>query len=91
MSDDQEFKTLLFTPQFMRQLIALSPPNQRRILRALELLDGNERHPSLNVHPLHGPLEGSWAVYASQGLRVTFVRLEGGRKLLQTCSQHYGD
>jgi len=28
---------------------------------------------------------------AARSLCITFERLEGGRKLLLTCSQHYGD
>ncbi len=32
-----------------------------------------------------------WTVYASKSLRVTFERLEAGRKQLIEASHHYGD
>jgi mRNA-degrading endonuclease YafQ of YafQ-DinJ toxin-antitoxin module len=63
--------------------------DRRRIVRALELLDSDERHPSLRVHQLHGDLEGHWSASASDELRITFRRLSGGRKLLVSCSRHY--
>ena len=44
---------------------------RRRFLRALQLLDRNERHPSLRVHALRGDKEGLWSASASDELRVT--------------------
>lgn len=85
------FRSLIFTTEFLDTLTSLSPSDQRRVLRSLALLDVDERHPSLCVHQLQGPLAGQWAASASRGLRVNFRRLEGGGKLLLVCSHHYGD
>ena len=82
---------LEFTTEFLAAFQRLSTTDQGRISRALELLNQNERHSSLNVHPLKGPQAGVWAAYASKRLRITFERLEGGRKRLLGGSQHYGD
>jgi mRNA-degrading endonuclease YafQ of YafQ-DinJ toxin-antitoxin module len=55
----------------------------------MRLLDSNEKHPSLRVHELSGDLAGIWSASASDDLRIEFLRLEGGRKLLLRCSRHY--
>ncbi|HZR00518.1 MAG TPA: hypothetical protein VFC93_17080 [Chloroflexota bacterium] len=59
------------------------------MLRALDLLDENERHRSLRVHQVGDPSAGHWSASASDELRITFRRLPGGRKLILTCSHHY--
>jgi mRNA-degrading endonuclease YafQ of YafQ-DinJ toxin-antitoxin module len=91
MSGTEQYQTLDFTATFLRSLVSqdFSAADRRRFLRALELLDTNERHPSLRVHQLQGPEEGIWSASASDELRVTFLRREGGRKLMLTCSRHY--
>ena len=58
-------------------------------MRALRLLDENEKHPSLRVHQLTGILAGTWSASASDELRLLFARLEGGRKVLIRCTRHY--
>ena len=63
--------------------------DRRRFVRGLRLLDENERHPSLRVHQLEGELAWTWSASASDELRLTFLRLPGGRKRLLTCSRHY--
>ncbi|MGH2379265.1 MAG: hypothetical protein ACRDGT_12425 [Candidatus Limnocylindria bacterium] len=63
--------------------------DQRRFLKALRLLDENEKHPSLRVHELSGDLAGTWSASASDELRLLFIRTEGGRKTLLTCTRHY--
>lgn len=55
----------------------------------MRYLDENERHPSLRVHELSGDMNGIWSASASDELRIEFVRLEGGRKLLLRCTRHY--
>lgn len=85
------YESLQFTTEFLEEL---SGPNftaseRRRFLRALELLDTNEQHPSLRVHRLQGELQGDWSASASDVLRITFARLEGGRKRLHRCTRHY--
>ena len=83
--------SLVFSTDFLDSLRGLSSTDQGRIFRALTLLDQNERHPSLNVHPLKGQQAGLWAAYATKSLRITFRHLDGGRKELLSASQHYGD
>jgi hypothetical protein len=48
------YQSIIVTPEFLDSLTRLSQADQRRILRALLLLDADERHPSLNVHRLKG-------------------------------------
>ncbi len=87
------YRTLSFTETFLETFAGKSfnAAERRRLLKALALLDANERHPGLRVHELRGDLAGVWSASASQELRVTFERLAGGQKLLLTCSHHYGD
>lgn len=85
------YRFLDFTETFLTTFASrdFSVAERRLILKALRLLDENERHPSLRVHQLHGDREGSWSASASAELRVTFERHAGGRKRLLTCSHHY--
>ena len=85
------YRSLEFTPTFLETLTRkdFSTADRRSFLKALRLLDDNEKHPSLRVHKLEGDREDSWSVSASDVLRMTFERLEGGRKRLLTCSKHY--
>lgn len=85
------YRSLDFTETFLTTFASrdFSSAERRLILKALRLLDENERHPSLRVHQLHGDREGSWSASASAELRVTFERHDGGRKRLLTCSHHY--
>jgi hypothetical protein len=92
MTDPGEgYRTLVMTPDFLEALVngGFGVADQRRILRALRLLDADEQHPSLRVHKLEGKLSGRWSASASDELRITFQRLEGGRKRLIDCSRHY--
>jgi hypothetical protein len=85
------YRSVVPTPEFLESFTALSRDDQRRVLRALALLDADERHPSLRVHQLRGDLAGLWSVSASRALRITFERLGDGHKLLVAASHHYGD
>lgn len=80
----------MFTASFLESFSGFAKQDQRRFAKALRLLDENERHPSLRVHELGGELAGVWSASASDELRITFAREEGGRKLLLHCSRHYG-
>ncbi len=86
-----DYRTLVFTDEFLDSMIGLSSTDQRRIRRALRQLDSNELTPALHVHQLKGQQAGLWTAYASRSLRITFERLEGGQKRLIEASQHYGD
>jgi mRNA-degrading endonuclease YafQ of YafQ-DinJ toxin-antitoxin module len=91
MSGSYGYSTLEFTERFLLDFSSrdFGAAGRQRILRALRLLESNERHPSLRVHELQGSLRGTWSASASDELRITFERLEGGRKRLLTCSRHY--
>ncbi len=92
MPDPRAYQTLEFMQTtFLVSLSDLARDDQRRVIRALAQLDVDERTPSLRVHQLQGSRAGLWSASASRSLRITFMRLEGGRKLLVECSQHYDD
>ena len=85
------YGSLDFTETFLLTFASkdFTASERAAFLKALRLLDNNERHPSLRVHKLEGDREGSWSASASNVLRFTFERLEGGGKRLLTCSRHY--
>jgi hypothetical protein len=85
------YRTLEFAPTFLEDLVSrsFSQRDRDRLVRALRLLDENERHRSLRVHNLGGDEAGTWSASASDELRMTFERLPGGRKRMLTCSHHY--
>jgi mRNA-degrading endonuclease YafQ of YafQ-DinJ toxin-antitoxin module len=85
------YRTLEITPEFLESFGSrhFSYGDRQRFLRALRLLDTDERHPPLRVHALKGELEGYWSASASDELRMTFERLPDGRKRMHTCSRHY--
>lgn len=89
----EEYRTLSFTETFLDTFISkdFTRSERKRVLKALRLLDQNERHPSLRVHELQGDLKGVWSASASKELRITFERLADAQKRLLTCSHHYGD
>lgn len=86
-----EYANLDFTETFLTTFSSrdFSASERSAVLKALRLLDTDERHPSLRVHKLGGDREGSWSAATSSSLRLTFERLDGGRKRLLTCSRHY--
>jgi hypothetical protein len=85
------YRSIDFTETFLETFSsrAFSASERRLFLKALRLLDADERHPSLRVHELRGDREGSWSASASRELRLTFERLPGGRRRMLTCSRHY--
>lgn len=91
MSSDVPYTSIDFTETFLVSFAAkdFTSADRRTFLKALRLLDSNERHPSLRVHALKGDREGSWSASASGSLRMTFERLSNGRRRMLTCSKHY--
>lgn len=87
----ESFHSVEITPAFLDDLIGsdFTATDRRRLVRALRLLDSNERHSSLRVHRLLGDLEGAWSASASDALRITVERRSGGRKVMLACSRHY--
>ncbi len=86
-----DYETFVFTTEFTESLTKLSPADQRRVFAALRQLDTDEKTSSLQVHQLKGQQAGTWTAYATKKLRITFERLEDGRKRLLEANQHYGD
>lgn len=92
MPDVRAYQALEFLrTSFLTSLSDLARDDQRRVIRALEQLDSDERTLSLRVHRLQGSQAGLWSASASRSLRISFLRLDRGRKLMLECSQHYGD
>lgn len=89
----ERYRTLSFTETFLETFAGKSfnGAQRRQLLKALSLLDADERHPGLRVHELRGDLAGVWSASASRDLRIAFQRLPDGHKLLLTCSRHYGE
>jgi mRNA-degrading endonuclease YafQ of YafQ-DinJ toxin-antitoxin module len=85
------YRSLQFSERFLTSFTDrdFSAQERRQFLKALRLLDDNEQHPSLWIHPLHGQDEGIWSMSASDALRITFLRIDSGRKVLLVCSRHY--
>jgi mRNA-degrading endonuclease YafQ of YafQ-DinJ toxin-antitoxin module len=85
----EPYRTLDITDTFRETFASFSNEDRRRFLKALRLLDQNEKHPSLRVHDLAADLAGTWSASASHDLRMTFLRIPGGRKVMLTCTRHY--
>jgi hypothetical protein len=71
--DPRAYRTLEFMrTTFLNSLSDLARDDQRRVIRALEQLDADERILSLRVHQLKGSRAGLWSASASRTLRITF-------------------
>jgi len=86
-----EYRTLEITATFLETFASrdFSAADRVAFLKALRLLDENERHPSLRVHALRGDRNGAWAASASDVLRLTFERVPEGGKRMLTCGRHH--
>jgi len=85
------YASIEFTETFLEAFASrdFTAAERKLFLKALRLLDQDERHPSLRVHQLRGDREGSWSASASRELRMTFERLSDGRHRMLTCSRHH--
>lgn len=86
-----DLDSLILTTEFLRSLLdrRFTVADHSAILRALVLLDTNQRHPSLRVHKLQGDLAGTWSASASDSLRLLFERAPDGKKRMKECTKHY--
>lgn len=87
------FDSLTFSDEFFRAFAdrRFTPSDRARVLKAMGLLDTNERHPSLRVHALTGNLAGIWSASVSDSIRIHFVRTSDGRKRCVDLTKHYED
>ena len=68
------------TARFRRAFKKLPAADRDRIIQALRRFAADPAHPSLRVKRIQGTAE-LWEARASQELRFTFVRVEGGISL----------
>ena len=65
--------SLQFTERFVKQYERLPKTIQRKVDKALRLLDADFRHPGLQSHPVEG-LKGIFEAYVDTKYRLTFER-----------------
>ncbi len=66
---------LQFTERFVKQYERLPDTIQRKVAKALRLLDADFRHPGLRSHPIER-LQGIYETYVDAKYRMTFERYE---------------
>ncbi len=86
-----DFESLSFSTEFFTSYAdrRFTASDRAAILKAMQLLDTNEHHPSLRVHKLGGDLKGTWSASASDSLRLLFERAPDGKKRMKECTKHY--
>ena len=62
-----------FTERFVKQYERLPKAMQRKVDKALRLLDTDFRHPGLRSHPVEG-VRGIFEAYVDARYRMTFER-----------------
>jgi mRNA-degrading endonuclease YafQ of YafQ-DinJ toxin-antitoxin module len=62
-----------FTERFVRQYELLTKTTQKKVDKALYLLENDFRHPGLRSHPLEGA-RGIFEAYVDAKYRMTFER-----------------
>lgn len=79
------------TERFLADILELrmSASERAALKKAIRLLSTNDTHPSLRIHKLQGREAGIWTAYVNDVIRITFLRLDGGRKQLLTLTRHY--
>ena len=75
------------TERFVRHYEQLSEPIQKKVDKALRLLDANYRHPGLRSHPVEG-VRGIFEAYVDKKkYRMTFER-RGDTFILRNVDNH---
>ena len=75
-----------FTEHFVKQYEELPKTIQKKVDKALQLLDTDFRHPGLRSHPIEG-LKCIFEAYVDAKYRLTFER-EGDTLLLRNVDNH---
>ena len=65
------------TTRFKRAAKKLTTQDRERLAKALILYEANSTHPSLGIKRVQGT-KGIWEGRASDAVRVTFEKIEGG-------------
>jgi mRNA-degrading endonuclease RelE of RelBE toxin-antitoxin system len=74
-----------FTEQVKKDYQALPPPVQKKFKKQVRFLGENPRHPSLQIHRIHGT--GYWEFYVDDSYRCVF-RQEGNVYYLLAAGRH---
>ena len=78
--------SLQFTERFVRQYERLPEAMQRKVDKALRLLNADFRHPGLRSHPVEG-MEGVFEAYVDAKYRMTSERY-GNVFLMRNVDNH---
>lgn len=77
---------IIWTGRFEKAFKSLNQAIQRKVLRALLLLDENPRHPSQQIKRVQGT-EGIWEAWVDLQYRLTF-QMMGEDKILRNVDSH---
>ena len=77
---------LVLTNRFKKAYQSLAVDDQGRVMKAIRLMSGNLRHPSLRVKRIKGT-RGIWEARASKSLRITF-ETEGDALFFRNVGHH---
>ena len=78
--------TVRLSERFVSQYAGLSKTLQRKVDKALRLLDADHRHPGLRSHPVQGA-PGIYEAYVDDKYRMTFER-DGEALFLRNVDNH---
>lgn len=78
--------TVNLSERFISQYARLPKTIQRKVDKALLLLDADHRHPGLRSHPVQGA-DGIFKAYVDDKYRMTFNR-EGDELFLRNVDNH---
>ncbi|ADJ26734.1 cytotoxic translational repressor [Dehalogenimonas lykanthroporepellens BL-DC-9] len=77
---------VVLSEHFVSQYARLPKAIQRKVAKALTLLDADYRHPGLRSHPVQGT-DGIFEAYIDDKYRMTFNR-EGDEFFLRNLDNH---
>jgi mRNA interferase RelE/StbE len=76
----------ILTSRLQKAYQSLAADDQGRVQKAIRLMSGDLRHPSLRTIRIKGT-QGIWEVRASKSLRITF-ETEGDALILRNVGHH---
>ena len=85
-----ELRGLIVTDEFLQSYgdKRFTASDKAAVLKALGLLSGNSRHPSLRLHALQGDLRPWWSMSATNSLRVLVMPVDD-KYVVGPVSKHY--